>query len=141
MIQERYDEMIVLLGRHGESFPITQELLELCRSSVLIFSFFHKPSLASRRRNVADAYEVRSILKELRENDHSISPSLIDQLRSTAHPHICISIFVTTQGVFTIFSDFDRTDIIGILFTNEQPKEPPVYSHLFQNGTLVSRER
>ena len=141
MVQERFDEMIALLRHYGESFPIIYQLLDLCNSSVLIFSHFHKPSLASRRRNVADAYEVRSIIKQRQENDHSIPPSLIDQLRGTSYPHICISIFVTDQGVFTVFSDFDRTEIIGVLYTEEQPKEPPVYSHLFQNGTLISRER
>ena len=101
--------------------------------------FFHKPSLATRRRNVADAYEVRSIIKQRRENDYSISPSLLDQLRDTAHAHICISIFVTDQGVFTIFSDFERTEIIGILFTKEQPKEPPVYSLVRRRPSNLSR--
>ncbi len=141
MVQERYDEIIALLRRHGESFPIIHKLLDLCHSSVLVFSFFEKPSTATRRQNIADAYEVRSIIKQRRDNDHSISPSLLDQLRETEHTHICISIFVTHEGVYTIFSDFDRTGIIGALYTVEQPKEPPVYSHLFQNGRLVSRDR
>jgi len=141
MVQERYDEMIALLRRHGESFPMIYGLLDLCSSSVLIFSYFDKPSTAARRQNVLDAYEIRSIIKQRRENDHSISSSLLDQLRYTEHAHICISIFRTNEGVYTIFSDFDRTEIIGALYTREQPKEPPVYSHLFQNGKLVSRER
>ncbi len=141
MVQERYDEMITLLRRHGESFPIIYELLDLCSSSVLIFSYFNKPSIATRRQNVLDAYEIRSIIKQRRENDYSISSSLLEHLRDTAFTHICVSIFRTNHGVYTIFSDFDRTEIIGALYTREQPKEPPVYSHLFQNGKLVSRER
>ncbi len=141
MVQERFDEMLALLRNRGESSPITRNLLELCSSSVLIFSFFDKPSAASRRQNIADAFEIRSVIKQRRDNDYSISPSLLDQLRDTDHTHICISIFRTDHGVFTIFSDFDRTEIIGALHTREQPKEPPVYSHLFQNGRLVSRER
>jgi len=141
MVQERYDEMITLLRRHGESFPILYELLALCSSSVLIFSYFDKPSTATRRQNVVDAYEIRSIIKQRKENDHSISSSLLHRLRETEHAHICVSIFITNHGVYTIFSDFERTDIVGALYTREQPKEPPVYSHLFQNGRLVSRER
>lgn len=141
MVQERYDEMIALLRRHGESFPIIYELLNLCSSSVLIFSYFDKPSTAARRQNVLEAFEIRSIIKQQRENDYSISSSLLDQLRDTEHAYICISIFRTNHGVYTIFSDFERTEIIGTLYTSEQPKEPPVYSHLFQNGKLVSRER
>ncbi|HTI89821.1 MAG TPA: hypothetical protein VL727_04490, partial [Puia sp.] len=108
MVQERYDEMIALLRRHGESFPMIYGLLDLCSSSVLIFSYFDKPSTAARRQNVLDAYEIRSIIKQRRENDHSISSSLLDQLRYTEHAHICISIFRTNEGVYTIFSDFDR---------------------------------
>ncbi len=141
MVQERYDEMIALLRRDGESFPVIYKLVPLCSSSVLIFSYFDRPSAASRRQTVADAYEIRSIIKQRRENDFSISPALLAQLRNTAHDHICISIFRTNDGVYTIFSDFDRTEVIGTLYTSKEPKEPPVYSHLFQNGKLVSRER
>src|SRR6202012_2716174 len=102
--------------------------------------YFDKPSIAAKRQNVVDAYEIRSIIKQRKENDHSISFSLLHQLRDTEHTHICVSIFRTNEGVYTIFSDFDRTEIIGALYTREEPKEPPVYSHLFQNGKLVSRE-
>jgi hypothetical protein len=68
-------------------------------------------------------------------------PLLLVGLRSTPHTHICVSIFVTEVGTFTIFSDFDREEMIGALFSPEAPEEALLYSHLFMNGELLSRER
>ncbi|HEY4286525.1 MAG TPA: hypothetical protein VGN00_05450 [Puia sp.] len=141
MVQERYDETLALLRRHGGLFPFVQDLLNICDSSALIFSYFNKPFLANTKQNVLAAYEIRSIIRQRQRNDYSISSPLLDQLRKTEHEHICVSIFRTNRGVYTIFSDFDRTEIIGAFFSNEEPKEPPFYSHLFLNGQLISRDR
>ncbi|MBS1662207.1 MAG: hypothetical protein JST68_14275 [Bacteroidetes bacterium] len=140
MIQERFDEMIALLRSYEESFPLVYELLNICNSSVLIFSYFQKPSASSQKQRVVESFEIRSIKRRL-ENDQSITAALLDQLRQTDHDHICVSIFQTGRGVFTIFTDFERTEIIGAIYSNVELKEPPLYSHLFLNGRLLSRER
>ncbi|MBS1659521.1 MAG: hypothetical protein JST68_00580 [Bacteroidetes bacterium] len=141
MIQERFDEMIALLRRYMASSPVIIDLLEISHSSVLTFSYPRKPSASSRKQSVIDAFEIRTIIKQSLENEHPTTPALLEQLKQTNHDHICVSIFRTGRGVFNIFTDFDRTDLIGIMYFSEELDTPPLYSHLFMNGYLLSRER
>lgn len=83
-----------------------------------------------------------------RESDAGLQPgsdagfgSLLEGLRRTAHSHICISVFITEVGTFTVFSDFGQEEVIGALHTSEAPGEVPLFSHLFVNGELLSREK
>ncbi len=140
MIQERFDQTLDLIGRRGEHFFFLSNLLRICHSTVLVFSFFNKPSKGNTRQNVSAAYELRAeLLTDLSYlAGHTV---LLAGLRKTKHAHICISVFTTEAGTFTIFSDFEREDLIGALYKPEAPEEVPLFSHLFMNGVLLSRER
>lgn len=140
MIQERFDATVDLIRRRGECFSFLQELLCICHSTVLVFSFFNKPSRGNTRRNVLAAYELRA---ELLTGNRLIAghACLVAALKKAKHAHICISVFITEAGTFTVFSDFEREELVGALFVSEAPEEVPQFSHLFMNGELLSRER
>ncbi len=140
MIQERFDVTVDLIRQRGECFSFLQNLLRICHSTILVFSFFNKPSRGNTRQNVLAAYELRA---ELSAGNRRIAEYalLLACLRAVKHTHICISIFITEAGTFTVFSDFDGEELIGALFAPEAPEEVPMFSHLFMNGTLLSRER
>jgi len=140
MIQERFDVTVDLIRQRGDCFPFLQDLLRVCHSSVLVFSFFNKPSRGNVRQNVLAAYRLRAELSPDR-NAFAGQALLLAGLRKTKYAYICISIFITEKGTFTVFSDFDRKELIGALFTREAPEEVPLFSHLFMNGKLLSRER
>jgi len=140
MIQERFDLTINLIHEQGERYPFLQKLLIVHRSTALIFSFFRKPSRGNSRQNVLAAYRLRSALTK-DKNKASEYAILIDALSKTKITHICISTFTTCDGAFTIFSDFDANEMIGALFVPDPPGEVPLFSHLFFNGLLLSRER
>lgn len=139
MIQERFDETVDLIRQRGECFSFFQNLLRICHSTVLVFSFFNKPSRGNTRQNVLAAYELRAELSA----DPSIAgyALLLAGLRKAKQTHICISVFTTEAGTFTVFSDFDREELIGALYIPDAPEEVPLFSHLFMNGVLLSRER
>jgi len=140
MIQERFDETLDLIRQQADRFSFLQDLLCVCHSTVLVFSFFNKPSRGNARQNVLAAYQLRA---ELSAGKDIITGQvfLLAGLRKTRHRHICVSIFITEKGTYTVFSDFGREVLIGALFTQEAPGEVPVFSHLFMNGKLLSRER
>ena len=141
MIQERFDETIGLVRRHADSFPLVYQLLELYGQSILVFSFFNKPAVGNSRERILEEYRLRMGLPRRNNNALPLSPRLLDGLRETKHHHICISTFVSGIGIFRVFSDFGREDLVGVLFSKNQPEQVPVYSNLFMNGVLLSRER
>jgi hypothetical protein len=112
----------------------------VCHSTVLVFSFFSKPSRGNIRQIVLETYELRAKLSRGKQ----LMPAyalLFAGLRKTGHLHICVSVFITELGTFTVFSDFGGDELIGALFEPGAPEETPVFSHLFMNGELLSRER
>lgn len=139
-IQESFNLTVDLIRQRRECFAFFTDLLRISHSTVLVFSFFNKPSKGNTRQNVLAAYELRA---ELLTDVRSVSgyAVLLAELRKTKHTHICISIFTTEGGTFTLFTDFDRKDMIGALYKPEAPEEVPLFSHLFMNGVLLSRER
>jgi hypothetical protein len=140
MIQERFDQTINLIKKQGENYCFFQKLLAVHQSTALIFSFFRKPSQGNSRQNVLAAYRLRAALLKNRKkiSDYTV---LIDRLNNAKVSHICISVFITGDGTYTIFSDFDAKEMIGALFVPAPPEEVPAFSHLFMNGSLLSRER
>ncbi|MBS1663266.1 MAG: hypothetical protein JST68_19640 [Bacteroidetes bacterium] len=140
MIQERFDLTMGLIREKGGAFPFLQRLLYVFDSTVLVFSYFNKPSRGNARANILAAYVVRSS-QRLKGAKVLGYPSLLANLRETRHKHICVSVFITEVGTFTVLSDFDCEEIIGSLFSPEAPDDVPLFSHLFMNGELLSRER
>lgn len=140
MIQERFDVTVDLIRGKGGGFPFLQRLLAICDSTVLVFSYFNKPSRGNARPNILATYELRAEFG--RRSAQVLGYSLLlDGLRKTSHEHICVSVFITEAGTFTVFSDFDCKEMIGALFSREAPGDVPLFSHLFMNGELLSRER
>ena len=140
MVQERFDLTINLIRNRAERYSFLPDLLRICHSTVLVFSFFNRPSRGNSRQNVLAAYELRAALL----TDVcciAAHAGLLAGLRKAKHTHICISVFTTEAGTFTVFSDFSREDLVGALFKPEAPEEVPLFSHLFMNGVLLSRER
>jgi len=140
MVQERFDLTINLIRDRVECYSFLPDLLRISHSTVLVFSFFNRPSRGNSRQNVLAAYELRA---ELLTDASCIAgyAVLLAALRKAKHTHICISVFPTEAGVFTVFSDFRREDLVGALYKPQAPEEVPLFSHLFMNGVLLSRER
>ena len=141
MIQERFDETIGLIRRNADGFPMVYQLLELYGQSILVFSFFAKPAVGNGRQRILEEYQLRMSLGRRNVEALPLSPRLLDGLRETKHEHICISTFVTGIGIFRVFSDFAREDLVGVLFSKSQPEQEAGYSHLFMNGVLLGRGR
>ena len=140
MIQERFNQTIDLVRRKGQVFSFLQSLLAVCGSGVLVFSFFNKPARGNSRENVLAGYELRAGLAGGRRGDSGFA-ALLEGLRKTEYSHICVSVFITEAGTFSVFSDFGREDLIGALYEPGAPGEAPLFSHLFMNGELLSGER
>jgi len=137
MIQERFNEMIGLLKEHERSFPFLSGLLLIFDSTVLVFSFFRNPSPGNSRKSILEAYEAKFVLTRKTDADGLV----LRKLRTSTHSHICVSVFITEIGTYTVYTDFCRSELIAATFTSTAPEDPPVFSHLFINGELLSRER
>ncbi|MBS1603828.1 MAG: hypothetical protein JST42_14270 [Bacteroidetes bacterium] len=139
MIQERFDETIGLVRKHAAAYPVVEQLLELYGSSILVFSFFGRPAVGNSRQRILEEYQLRMSLARSNGEALPLSPRLLDGLRGAKHDHICISTFVTGIGVFRVFSDFAREELVGVLFSKRQKEEVAWRSHVFMNGVLLGR--
>src|ERR1700736_4604937 len=115
MIQGKFNETIALLRQHEKTFPFLGDLFLICASSVFVFSFFRKPTAGNSKENILDSYELQ--YKYNHKGQAYKYRIVLDRLRQTRHLHICVSIFLTQIGTYTIFSNFDRSELIGVLFS------------------------
>ncbi|WP_431215071.1 hypothetical protein ACQ86N_10270 [Puia sp. P3] len=141
MIQERFNQTIDLVRNTGQGFSFLKSLPAVCRSGVVVFSFFSRPSRGNSQRNVLAGYELRAELAGRGGGPAVGFAALLEGLRKTVCSHICVSVFITEAGTFSIFSDFDREELIGALYEPGAPAEAPVFGHLFRNGELSPGKR
>jgi hypothetical protein len=118
-VQNYFDETIQLLKRNESSSSLAEPLLNIYNSTELTFFYFEQASEGTKKEHLLDVYETRYSFESLRkDNPHVIGyETLLPRFRSTTHQHICISNFSTTIGTFIVFSDFHRTELIGILLS------------------------
>jgi hypothetical protein len=86
----------------------------------LTFFYFEEPSPGTEKEQLLDVYETRADFEKFfrKDNPHVVGyDTLLPNFRKTLHLNICISTIATNFGTFIIFSDFARTDLIGILFS------------------------
>ena len=140
MIQEMFDVTIDLIEQQGKGFSFLSTLLYVYRSGALVFSFFKHPSVGNRRENVLAGVGLKIALLPVSCSIEGERGALT-ALREAKYEHICVAIFITQAGTFTVFSDFERKELIGALYESEAPEDVPGFSHLFMNGKLLSRER
>ena len=64
-------------------------------------------------------YETRFKIENDRKDGRHVFgyDTMLPNLRNTKHESICISDFTTKIGSFIIFSDFNKKDLIGVLFS------------------------
>jgi hypothetical protein len=139
MIQETFDKTMMLLRAQGGAFPFLAGFLLIYDSTLLVFSFYRGPAIGNSKENVLALYELEAIYRN--RNGAGKYEKVLDRLRGTVYPNICVSVFITEIGTYTMFSDFEREDLIGALFSPDAPEDVPQFSHLFANGQLLSRER
>ena len=115
--QENLDRTIELLKRHRTDFPEVATLLEGNLSNIY-FRDFPEPSSTTTKEHILDIYETRaSIERMMRKDNPQVRgyDTLIPRLRATCQKHICISDLETNNGSFIVFTDFYRTELIGVL--------------------------
>jgi len=118
-LQALFDTTINLLTRQGHAFVYAMQLLDHFKSATLTFNSFDKPSPGTTKAGLLNIYERREKFeKERQENTHVFGyDTLMPNLRATKQDFICVSSFMTEVGTFIVFSDFDRTELMGCLLT------------------------
>jgi hypothetical protein len=120
--QENLGRTIELLKRHRADFPEVDPIVEVSLSSVSFFDS-EAPSPTTTKEHILDIYEVRASTEAMMQK-HNIRKesttvtgydTLLPRLRATKQENICISDIETPYGSFIIFSDFERTELIGVL--------------------------
>lgn len=125
-VQNYFDITIDLLKTQGDAFHPAKTLLDIFDKTELTFFYFEEPSPGTEKGQLLDTYETRADFeKSFRKNHpHVVGyDTLLPNFRRTMHLHICISTVTTDFGTFIIFSDFGRTDLLGILFSKNTLKE------------------
>ena len=117
-LQRQFDKIMDLLGRQADSDINVKKLIDTYKSTELQFTSFDTPSPGTTKNNVLGAYEIRARIEAERNNNmHVIGyEKLLPALREVAYEHICVSGIISGIGTWLIFSDFDRENLIGILY-------------------------
>ena len=118
-LQTQFDTTIKLLKENEEHFSFISDLLNLYQTSTVSFLCFDKPSRGSEKTHLLNIYETRSEMENNRKGDKYVFgyDTLLPNFRKTKHADICISDFSTEIGSFIILSDFNKKDLIGVLFS------------------------
>ncbi len=123
-IQDRYDKITCLLKTECESNSIVLNCLN-ASSSELTFSFFHED-------NKVDKEHILQIYSSRAEFEDDFRPKLpyvlgyeelLPKLRTTDLKYINICNITTETGTFIIFTDYDYTEFIGILHSQNTLSE------------------
>lgn len=120
--QSNLEKTIALLKRHIPDFPEVALLLESNLSPINFFDFA-APSPTTTKEHILDIYEIRASTEAMMQKhsirkDHSMVAgydTLLPRLRDTKLEHICVSDIETPYGSCIVFSDFERTELIGVL--------------------------
>lgn len=117
-LQIEFDKTINLLHKNRSSFNV-EKLLDIYKTSELTFHCFEGPGLGNEKKHLLDIYEMRAKFETERKNNPHVFgyETMLGNFRKTKHEHICISSFTTEVGSFIAFSDFGKTDLIGVLFS------------------------
>jgi hypothetical protein len=117
-IQEEFDSLVSLLELEPDH-PFVDEILSLCKIGELTYHAFPAPSAGTTKAHILAVYERRGSMENDRKEDPFVFgyDQLLPSLRSTRHESICIIGIDSDQGHFSIFTDFEKTEIIGILKT------------------------
>jgi hypothetical protein len=118
MLQAEFDKVLNLLKGNKTRFSI-EELIDACINSEVTLDYMKEISVGTEKKHLLDIYEIRAKMEsELNANQKVIGyDTLLPELQKTKHDHICISVLTTNVGSYIIFSDFDKTDLIGILLS------------------------
>ena len=116
------EKTIQLLRRFEKDFPQVQPLL-LSDLSKVGFYGFELPSPTTTKEHILDIYKVRASTESMmqkhntrKDNSQVVGyDTLLSRLQNTRHKHICISDIDIADRSYIIFSDFERTELIGVL--------------------------
>jgi hypothetical protein len=69
------------------------------------------------KEHLLSIYELRGQVENNRKDNPFVFgyDNLLPALRQTKHNNVCISSITTDKGTFIIFSNFDKTDFVGLL--------------------------
>lgn len=121
---QNLERTILLLQNNRVSYPVLERLFPIGPEVKTTFWDFDVPSEGTTKEHILDVYQSRAKF-EVQRIKVSYPPggpiigydTLVPSLQKTSFTHICISSFETSTGTLIIFSDFDRTELIGVLFS------------------------
>ena len=118
-LQAQFDTAIALLKKNEGHFAFVNDLLDLYQVSTISFHCFDKSSASTEKPHLLNIYETRFKIENDRKDGRHVFgyDTMLPNLRNTKHESICISDFTTKIGSFIIFSDFNKKDLIGVLFS------------------------
>ncbi|WP_132051227.1 hypothetical protein [Pseudocnuella soli] len=121
---QNLERTILLLQNNLVNYPILEDLFPIRPEVKGTFWDFDGPSEGTTKEHILDIYQSRAKF-EVQRIKVGYPPggpiigydTLVPNLQKTLLTHICISSFEIPSGTFIIFSDFDRTELIGILLS------------------------
>ena len=111
-LQQDFD-MIINLLKKQENVLVSELLKDHCYQ--LAFSTFNNETKV-KKEELVKIYNSRSDFEKLRNNKFVLGyETLLPKLTKTCQNYVCISNIINHNGSYMIFTDYAKTEFIGIL--------------------------
>jgi hypothetical protein len=115
-MNDDFHVLIQLLSEKKADSKIISDLLQYLPDGEFRYKTFNQSSPGNTKDNILYVYERRAQMESERDNAFVEGyVELLPALRQTGHEHICISLIDTSKGCYVIFTDFGKSDLIGVL--------------------------
>ena len=119
-IQTSFDKLILLIRQTKQDSNFVTELLDICSTAEITYMSFDingTETTIPTKEHLLRIYEIRGQIEKDRQDNPFVFgyDSLLPALRQTKHGHVCISAITSEKGTYVIFTDFNKTDFIGLL--------------------------
>ena len=138
-----FDNTIQLLEGKRSTYAFIDSLLDTCRNGTVYFHAMHDRVGVMTREHVLNTYSIRARLQEEQQPENPLQgyDELLSNLSRTEHEHIVLTTLGTEKCTVILFTDTNRQEMVGILFTNKVlDKKSWTTEQMFTNGKLLSEQ-
>lgn len=118
-LQKDFDTLVRLLKKQEQAKEMIAELLFLCSHGEITYSTCTERSQGTNKTHLLEIYRTRAGFEETRKDNPFVFgyEALLPSLEQAPFDSICISSIHSGTGTYLVFTDENKSALIGILKT------------------------
>jgi len=116
-LQTEFDKTVELLESNRKQIPQINSLIDILSQQIAFKTFWNRDSLGNDTRDLITTYELEEAICNTSSSAFTIK-KLLEGLKKTKQRKISKNQFITPINTVFVFTDFEKTELIGILVSN-----------------------